>query len=151
MATYHDITQATCINCGRVTLETDRLEIMNDLGAQCDACGINCVAWTTGTGLVITFEDNDGERHRHEIERKEEKKMSFAQYLESIKPLTVGDLRKVIANLPDNVQILMAPTPKESNSDWLNVSHEIGLPDEEMSNYSALTFFPVDNYDSRQF
>ena len=78
-------------------------------------------------------------------------KMSFGEYLESINPLTVGDLRKIIEGLPDNVQILMAPTPKESYSDWLNVSHEIGVPDEEMSNYSALTFFPVDNYDSRQF
>jgi len=79
----------------------------------------------------------------------EEKKMSFAQYLESIKPFTVGDLRKVIEGLPDNMQILMAETPKESFSDWYNVSCEI--PNEEMSNYSALTFFPVDNYDSRQF
>lgn len=83
----------------------------------------------------------------------EEKKMSFAQYLESIKPLTVGDLRKVIENLPDSVQILMAPNPKEAYADWFNVSHEIGLPDlsRDDSDYSALTFFPVDNYDSRQF
>jgi hypothetical protein len=83
----------------------------------------------------------------------EEKKMSFAQYLESIKPLTVGDLRAVIADLPDDIQILMAPTPKEAYSDWFNVSHEIGVPDisRDDSEFSALTFFPVDNYDSRQF
>ncbi len=80
-------------------------------------------------------------------------KVSFAQYLESIKPFTVGDLRKVIEGLPDRVQILMAETPKESYADWFNVSHEIGVPDlsRDDSEYSALTFFPVDNYDSRQF
>lgn len=77
--------------------------------------------------------------------------MNFAEYLESIKPLTIGDLRKVIEGLPDSVQILMAPSPEKSYSDWFNVSHEIGVPDSELSNYSALTFFPVDNYDSRQF
>ena len=83
----------------------------------------------------------------------DEKKMSFAEYLESIKPFTVGDLRKVIADLPDDIQILMAETPKDSYSDWFNVSHEIGVPDltRDDSEYSALTFFPVDNYDSRQF
>jgi hypothetical protein len=82
-----------------------------------------------------------------------EKKMSFGQYLETIKPLTVGDLRKVIEGLPDSVQILMAETPKEAYSDWFNVSHEIGVPDlsRDDSEFSALTFFPVDNYDSRQF
>ena len=80
-------------------------------------------------------------------------KMSFAQYLESIKPFTVGDLRKVIEGLPDNMQILLAPSPKESYADWFNISHEIGVPDlsRDDSEYSALTFFPVDNYDSRQF
>lgn len=78
-------------------------------------------------------------------------KMSFAQYIESIKPLTVGDLRKVIEGLADDMQILLAPAPENSFSDWFNISHEIGLPDSELSNYSALTLFPVDNYDSRQF
>ena len=86
-----------------------------------------------------------------EMENKmsDEEKISFAKYLESIKPFTVGDLRKVIADLPDDMQILMAETPKNSYSDWFNVSYEI--PNKEKSNYSALTFFPVDNYDSRQF
>jgi hypothetical protein len=79
--------------------------------------------------------------------------MNFAEYLESIKPLTIGDLRKVIEGLPDSVQILLAPAPDNSKSDWFNVSHEIGVPDisRDDSEFSALTFFPVDNYDSRQF
>lgn len=153
MTTYHDIKQATCINCGRVTLENDQLEILNDLDPTCTACGIHSVAWITGTGLVITFEDSDGETHRHEIEKKEEKKPSFAEFLSSIKPLTVGDLRKVIEGLPDSVQILTAQTPNGAYSDWFNLSQEIGVPDlsRDDSEYSALTFFPVDNYDSRQF
>ena len=75
------------------------------------------------------------------------------QFVRSIKPFTVGDLRQVIANLPDDIQILLAPSPEKSYADWFNVSHEIGVPDisRDDSEYSALTFFPVDNYDSRQF
>jgi hypothetical protein len=75
------------------------------------------------------------------------------QKINEIKPFTVGDLRQVIANLPDDIQILLAPSPKKSYADWFNVSHEIGVPDisRDDSEYSALTFFPVDNYDSRQF
>jgi hypothetical protein len=69
---------------------------------------------------------------------------------ENSKPFTVADLRKVIENLPDDMQILLAETPKDSYSDWFNISHEVGIPDEGLE-YSALTFFPVDDYDSRQF
>jgi hypothetical protein len=83
----------------------------------------------------------------------EEKKETFAEYLNSIKPFTVGDLKKIIETLPDNMQILLAETPKGSYSEWFNVSHEVGIPDLSVddSTYSALTFFPVDTYDSRQF
>lgn len=78
---------------------------------------------------------------------------AMIQQINEIKPLTVGDLRQVIANLPDDIQILLAPSPAGAYSDWFNVSHEIGVPDisRDDSEYSALTFFPVDNYDSRQF
>jgi hypothetical protein len=84
---------------------------------------------------------------------KEKILKEMIQKINEIKPLTVGDLRAVIADLPDDIQILIAPTPKESYSDWFNVSHEVGVPDisRDDSEYSALTFFPVDNYDSRQF
>jgi hypothetical protein len=78
-------------------------------------------------------------------------KFTFAEYISSIKPFTVGDLRKVIEGLPDDMQILTAETPRGSNSDWFNISQIVGVPDEEMSEYSALTFYPVDTYDSRQF
>ena len=74
-------------------------------------------------------------------------------HTENTKPFTVGDLKKVLQDLPDNMQILLAETPKGSNSDWYNLSHEMGIPDLNIddSEYSALTFFPVDDYDSRQF
>jgi hypothetical protein len=78
--------------------------------------------------------------------------MSFGEYLNSINPLTVGQLREAIANLPDSTQILMAPTPEGSYADWFNVSHTFGVPTgADDSEYSAFTLFPVDNYDSRQF
>ena len=78
---------------------------------------------------------------------------TFAGYINSIKPFTIGDLRQIIETLPDEMQILLAETPNGSCSDWFNISHEVGVPDLSVddSTYSALTFFPVDNYDSRQF
>lgn len=78
---------------------------------------------------------------------------TMIQKINEIKPLTVGDLRQVIEGLPDSVQILTAQTPEGAYSEWFNLSHEIGVPDltRDDSEYSALTFFPVDSYDSRQF
>ena len=86
-------------------------------------------------------------------EEQEKTLKDMIQQINEIKPLTVGDLRQVIANLPDDIQILLAPSPEKSYADWFNVSHEIGVPDisRDDSEYSALTFFPVDDYDSRQF
>ena len=83
----------------------------------------------------------------------EEKKMGFAEFLNSIEPLTIGELRKAIEDLPDDVQILLGSQPENCYSDWFNVSKEIGIPDltRDDSEYCALTLFPVDNYDSRQF
>ena len=72
MATYHGINQATCINCGRVTLETLALEILNDSDATCIACGFHFVAWLTTGGTVITWEDSEGETHRHQLTTEKE-------------------------------------------------------------------------------
>lgn len=71
MTTYHGITQATCINCGRVTLDALALETMNDLSAECFACGVHFVAWFTEGGflIVITKEESNGEILRLEIPR----------------------------------------------------------------------------------
>lgn len=68
-------------------------------------------------------------------------------------PFTVGDLRKVLEGLPDDMQILLGAQEEGAYADWFNVSHEVGVPDLEEgdSEYSALTFFPVNTYDSRQF
>jgi hypothetical protein len=84
----------------------------------------------------------------------EQEKMSFAQYLASIKPFTVGDLRKVIEGLPEDTQILIG-SPESATadwylSDWFNVSHNVVRPDIDPE-YSALTFYLSDDYDSRQF
>jgi|APCry1669192319_1035405.scaffolds.fasta_scaffold06616_5 hypothetical protein len=67
MATYHDIHQATCLNCGLVTLDADRLEIMNDLDPACEACGYHCVAWITSDRFIITNEKASKEVDRTEI------------------------------------------------------------------------------------
>ena len=57
MATYHGIKQATCLNCGRVTLEDSTLEIMNDLDSTCVSCGFNLVAWFVEGRVIITNEE----------------------------------------------------------------------------------------------
>jgi len=68
-ATYHGITQATCLNCGLVTLEIPALEIMNDLGADCVGCGIHLVAWFSNGDLIITGDTPNGDGFRHEVKK----------------------------------------------------------------------------------
>lgn len=67
------------------------------------------------------------------------------------KPLTVGDLKEIIANLPDDMQILTSSIPDGAQSDWYNISL-IEIPTENFENgFSAMTLFLDDSYDSRQF
>jgi hypothetical protein len=68
------------------------------------------------------------------------------QKINSIEPFTVGDMKKALENLPDDIQIVVGC----SCSEWLNLSKEYQLPDEE-AGYMALTFFTRDNFDARQF
>ena len=81
-----------------------------------------------------------------------EKKMSFAEYLNSIKPFTIGQIREAIEGLPDDTQILIGiPEDLDTRSDWYNLSQDYKRPNDEDSDYMALTFFLKDDYDSRQF
>jgi hypothetical protein len=67
------------------------------------------------------------------------------------KPLTVGDLKELIANLPNDMQILTSSIPEGSTNDWYNID-EIEIPTEDFENgYSALTLMLADTYDARQF
>jgi hypothetical protein len=79
-------------------------------------------------------------------------KMSFADFLNSIQPFTVGQMKKAFEGLPDDTQILFGiPDDLDTKSDWFNVSQKYHRPDPVESNYLALTFFLSDDYDSRQF
>ena len=78
-------------------------------------------------------------------------KMSFAQFLNSIQPFTVGQMKEAIAGLEDDTQILFGiPENFDTKSDWFNVSQKYERPDSN-DEYLALTFFLSDDYDSRQF
>ncbi len=78
-------------------------------------------------------------------------KMSFAEFLNSIQPFTVGQMKEAIAGLEDDTQILFGvPAGTNLNSDWFNVSQKYERPDVN-DEYMALTFFLKDDYDSRQF
>ena len=80
-----------------------------------------------------------------------EKKLSFADYLNSIRPFTVGQMKEALAGLDDQTQILFGvPVGTNLNSDWFNVSQDYKRPDLD-EEYIALTFFLSDDYDSRQF
>jgi len=80
-----------------------------------------------------------------------EKKLSFADYLNSIRPFTVGQMKEALAGLDDQTQILFGvPVGTNLNSDWFNVSQDYKRPDLD-AEYLALTFFLSDDYDSRQF
>lgn len=79
-------------------------------------------------------------------------KMSFAEYLNSIQPFTVGQMKEAFEGLSDETQILFGvPAGTNLNSDWFNVSQNYHRPDSAESEYLALTFFLSDDYDSRQF
>jgi len=56
MTTYHGITKAICLNCGKITNEDSALEILNDLDPRCLECEIHAVAWHTAQGIVVTTE-----------------------------------------------------------------------------------------------
>lgn len=78
-------------------------------------------------------------------------KMSFAEFLNSIQPFTVGQMKEALAGLPDETQILFGiPEDLDTKSDWFNVSQKYERPDTN-EEYLALTFFLSDDYDSRQF
>jgi DNA-directed RNA polymerase subunit RPC12/RpoP len=67
MPTYHGITKAICLNCGKITLDDLALEILNDLDPVCRDCNFHAVAWHLKDGIVITAqktidEDSDIER-----------------------------------------------------------------------------------------
>jgi hypothetical protein len=67
------------------------------------------------------------------------------------KPLTVGDLKEILANLPDNMQILTSSIPTGAQSDWYNIN-TIAIPTRDFENgFSAVTLFLSDSYDPRQF
>jgi hypothetical protein len=103
-----------------------------------------------------TTEQDENGFHLSEIcgandEIKEDKRISFAEYLNSIQPFTVGLMRSVLQNLPDDTQILFGlPDNFDTRSDFYNVELDWKSPDED-EEYLALTFFLKDDYDARQF
>lgn len=78
-------------------------------------------------------------------------KMSFAEFLNSIQPFTVGQMKEALAGLSDDTQILFGiPDDLDTKSDWFNVAQGYERPDTN-EEVSALTFYLKDDYDSRQF
>lgn len=77
--------------------------------------------------------------------------MNFADFLNSIQPFTVGQMKEALNGLPDDTQILFGIREDlDMRSDWFNVSQTYHRPDVD-DEYLALTFFISDDYDSRQF
>lgn len=68
------------------------------------------------------------------------------QKITNIEPFTVSDMKKALEGLSDSTQIVIGC----SCSEWLNLSHDYELPNEE-AGYLALSFFARDNFDPRQF
>jgi hypothetical protein len=68
MATYHGITKAICLNCGKTTQDDTALEILNDIDPVCTGCNMHAIAWHTATGIVVTAQlDPDQEPTRYTI------------------------------------------------------------------------------------
>ena len=72
MATYHGITKAICLNCGKNTDDDNELEILNDLDPNCAACGLHLVAWHTQGEIIVTTQENpDAETNRFTIKAQQ--------------------------------------------------------------------------------
>jgi DNA-directed RNA polymerase subunit RPC12/RpoP len=67
MATYHGITKAICLNCGKITQDDNALEILNDSDAVCTACNIHAIAWHTQGEIIVTAQVDDEEPIRYTI------------------------------------------------------------------------------------
>lgn len=64
-ATYHGITKATCLSCGKETKNISELELLNDLDSLCDICGTRFTKWQTTEGTFITYEVEDFQGNSH--------------------------------------------------------------------------------------
>lgn len=69
--------------------------------------------------------------------------------LDSIKPFTVGQMKKALEGLSDDTQILIGGD-ENSSFDWANLETNYNQPNEE-EGFCALTFYIKNDYDPRQF
>ena len=58
--------------------------------------------------------------------------------------LTVGQLRQLLANVPDYVHVAIA------TEDWYRNVSFVAIPDADNNLYSAVTLYQGSNYDCRQ-
>ncbi len=64
--------------------------------------------------------------------------------------LTVGQLRRAIAGLPDSIQVVVDGHPLGRSLEWMNVPAVI-VPSRSGDDYAALTLEVADTFDPRQF
>ena len=61
----NELFKAKCLNCERVTIDSEQLITLNDLDSNCLDCGFHVLEWTMKDGSkVFTMEDNQGESSR---------------------------------------------------------------------------------------
>jgi hypothetical protein len=58
--------------------------------------------------------------------------------------LTVGQLRKMLANVPDETHVVIA------NDGWYDNVSCVAIPDEHGEHYVAVTLFSGETFDARQ-
>lgn len=129
--------ESRCGYCGR-TIEQDEYGIWQDAGSF---------------GLVYCHdqdETHDGLRHLPGGEYTSE----GADFLGGHTVLTVGQLRRILADRPDHEHVIVgAPLERfdatPSIADWYNVD-AVGLPDVNEGR-SAVTFYLANTFDPRQF
>jgi hypothetical protein len=65
------------------------------------------------------------------------------------RPFTVGDMKRALQGLDDDIQILIGGD-EACNFDWANLNLDYEVPNEK-EGYTALTFFIKNNYNTWQF
>jgi hypothetical protein len=128
-------------------------------GRMCDFCIQRTPAvvtryhWRAGWEYVCAIHDH-GHTYAPEapapVELPEVDPHDGARHFDA--PLTVGQLRAMLAGLDDSTQVVLAGYEPEGimgyMPEWLNVEG-VALPEE--GSYCAVTLYGADTYDSRQF
>lgn len=131
----------------------ERKEFMKNVKAMLDPMYQLLLSWeklsskdNDETSVNVPFSQSFDEFYAEYVNWAWNLNEKFLPKTETFYPtITVGDMKKILAVLDDDVQIVIS---KDEESWWLNIN-SVELPDGD--GMFTLTLHPKDNFDTRQF